>query len=44
MKANIIDLMEHSLFFGNYVPVLCSRKQLLNSIIELKEGKQNETK
>ena len=44
MKENIVDLMEHSLFFGNYEPVLCSRKQLLKSIIKLKKGKQNETK
>lgn len=41
MKKDMIDLMEHSLFFGNYEPVLCSRKQLLKSIIELKKEKQN---
>lgn len=39
MKEDLIDIMEHTLFFGNYEPVLCSRKQLLKSIIKQKTKK-----
>ena len=37
-KSELKELM----FFGNYEPVFCSRKQLLKSIIGFKKEKQNE--